>query len=114
MRRIWYLSIIRLRRRKLEVTAAFLSGNGSFVDVRYRLTRPDKAEGRSHIFLIDEASGEVLPLMVLPKQGAVRTKHKNDQRTGVLLFRNQKHFIKSGSKVTLVFGQFVVKNIEIK
>ena len=112
--KIWYLLTYRFKREKLYIIKAQLSGEGSFIDIRYRLTRPDLVKGREHIYLVDEKSGEKFYLMKLPRYGTIQTKHRRYQHTGILLFRNLENMIKSGSKITLVFGELVVKDIIIE
>ncbi|GEM_PF-1369062 len=108
---VWYLITYRLKREKLYIIKAQLSGNGSFIDIRYSLTRPDLLKSKDHIYLIDEESGKKFYLMRLPRYGPIQTKHNKFQHTGILLFRNIDNKIKSGSNFTLVFGKFEVKGI---
>ena len=90
-----------------------MSGDGSFIDVRYGLKRPDKVKGSESIYLIEEQTGKRFYLMRLPRYGSIQTKHCKYQHSGILLFRNSESMIKSKSKVTLVFGELEVKNINV-
>lgn len=112
--KIWYLLTYRFKREKLYIIKAQLSGEGSFIDIRYRITRPDRAKNRELIYLVDEKSEKKFYIMKLPRYGAIQTKHRRYQNTGILLFRNLENTIKSGSKITLVFGKLEVRDIIIK
>ena len=92
---------------------ALLSGNSSFIDIRYKLSRPDKIRGQFPIYLIDEMTGERFELIRLTKYGAIRTKHNKYQPKGILLFYNRNGAIKRGSRITLFFGTLITKNIEV-
>mgnify|MGYP000939581470 FL=1 len=109
--KVWYLITYRFKREKLYIIKAQLSGDGSFIDIRYSLTRPDRIKSKEHIYLIEEKSGKKFYLMRLPRYGPIKTKHNKFQHTGILLFRNIENKIKSGSNFTLVFGKFKVKGI---
>ena len=108
------MAILRFRRTEIRITQALLSGNDSFIDIRYSLSRPDLVKGRIPIYLIDEITGQKFQMMNLSKFGQIRTKHSNYQTTGILLFRNQNGIIKPNSRVTVVFGYLVAKHIEVK
>ncbi|MGG0277480.1 hypothetical protein [Bacillus rhizoplanae] len=114
LRKIWANAILKFRRAELRITRAQLSGNDSFIDIRYSLSRPDLIKGRIPIYLIDEKNGQKFQLMNLPKLGEIRTKHSKYQTTGILLFRNQNGIVKANSRVTVVFGSLVAKHIEVK
>lgn len=114
LRKIWLLVIYRFRQPKIQITKAQLSGNNNFIDIRYRLSRPDKIKGITPICMKEGETGQILHLMNLPKFGAVRTKHSKYQTSGILLFRNQNNIIKLGSKVTIMYGSLKVNNIEIE
>lgn len=107
----WYLITYGFRREKLYILKAQLSGDGSFIDIRYRLTRPDRIRTQGQVYLIDEESGKKYYLMRLPKYGTIQTRHNKFQHTGILLFRNIDNEVKSGSNFTLVFGKFEVKGV---
>ena len=109
--KVWKLITYRFKSEKLYILKAQLSGDGSFIDIRYSLSRPDRIKSKEHIYLIDEKSGKKFYLMRLPRFGAIQTKHKKFQNTGILLFRNIENKIKPGSNFTLVFGKFEVKGI---
>lgn len=109
--RVWYLITYKFKSEKLNILKAQLSGDGSFIDIRYSLTRPDLLKSKEPIYLIDEVSGKKYYIMRLPRYGTIQTKHNKSQHTGILLFRNIDNKLKSGSNFTLVFGKFQVKGI---
>ena len=112
--KVWFKLTYRLRKPSIMITAAMLSGDGGFVDIRYYLTRPDKAQGKFDIFLTNEETQQRLYLARLSKYGVIRTHHNKYRFDGILLFRNRQYIVKSGGKVTLHFGDLKVAGIEIK
>ena len=108
-----YLITYKFRRAAIQVNQATLSGDNSFIDVRYRLSRPDKDQGNFPVYLVDEASGQKLGIMSLPKFGSIRSKHSKHQTLGILLFYNKDNTIKHGSQITLHFGSLIAKNIKV-
>lgn len=114
LKKLWFKFTYRFKKEKINIQKVQLSGEGNFIDVRYSLNRPDKALVVNTTYLIDELTGKLLYLMALPRMGKIQTRHKRDKAGGVLLFRNLDGVIKPGSKVTLVFGKFEVKNIVVE
>lgn len=106
--------IYKLRREKIIILKAQLSGDGNFIDIRYRLTRPDKIISKTQVYITDDNTGNKFYVMKLPRYGLMQTKHGKYQNTGILLFRNHNNILKLDSEVTLVFGKLEVKNIKIK
>lgn len=113
LKKLWNKLTYRFRTPKVCVTRAQLSGNDSFVDIRYRVIRPNKIKGIALIYLIDEATGEKLNLMKIPRYGSVKTKHSSNQEEGVLLFRNLNKTVNNKSKLTLVYDKYKVEHIEM-
>lgn len=111
--RLWYLATYRFRKSKISIIKASLSGDGSFIDIRYWFLRPDKAQGKLPVYLIEEDSGERFQLMRLTKYGLIQTKHNRHQHMGVLLFYNHGNKIKPGSKVNLIYSPYNIKHIEV-
>lgn len=114
LHKMWHLITYRFRKSKIHVNRALISGDGSFIDVRYWLSRPDKVQGRFPVYLLDEASGQRFELMRLAKYGAIKTKHSIYQSAGILLFRNRNCKIRPGDKVTLIYGPLQAKHIEVR
>lgn len=111
--RVWYLITFRFRRASVKVTQAMLSGDGSFIDIRYWLSRPDQARGAFPVYLVDKTTGERLELMRIAKFGAIRTKHNKYINKGMLLFYNRQNIIKPRSRTTLFLGSLIVDDIEV-
>ena len=108
-----YYLFYRMQRPRIQVNQAALSGDGSFIDIRYWLSRPDKAECKLPIYLIDEITGERFNLMTLTKCGVIRTKHSKYQPLGILLFYNRNNALKCGARVSLFFGSLNATHIDI-
>lgn len=111
--KILYLFFCRLKKERIYITKAQLCGDGSFINVKYELTRPDKVKGKESIYLIEEQTCKRFYLMRLPRYGLIQTKHNKYQHSGILLFCNSDRTIKSESKVTLVFGKLEAKHIKV-
>ncbi len=105
--------LYRFRRNRLVVTQAALSGKGSFVDIRYWLSRPDKVGPPCKIYLIHEETGAHLEVMKLARIGPLQTNHAYMAKTGSALFRNRNGLVKPGSKVSLVLGNLRTDHIEV-
>lgn len=103
----------RFRSERIHVIQALLSGDGSFVDLRYRLSRADKALGRFSVHIVDEETGKRLELVRLAKFGTVRTRHNRLQSLGILLFYNRDKIIRNGSMVTLFFDKLRAEHVEV-
>jgi hypothetical protein len=113
IKRIWSLLYCCFRKNKIVITRSVLSGNGSFIDVRYWLSRPDRINPQTKIYLVHPETGTRLGVMNLAKIGPVKTKHTELAETGVVLFRNSNKLITSGSQVSIILGKLKVDNIEI-
>lgn len=113
LKKIWYLFIYRFKKLDLDVLQARLTGDTSFIDIRYIISRPDKLKQNIPIYLIDESNGQRIHLMKLSRYGTIKTKHTKYQSKGVLLFINRNNIIKPHSKVTLVYGDINKHNIEV-
>jgi len=101
------------RRNRIVVTQAVLSGRGSFVDIRYWLSRPDKIIPQTKIYLIHQETGAHLEIMKLARIGPLQTNHACLAKTGTALFRNRNGLVSPGSKVSLVLGNIRTDNIEV-
>ncbi len=110
----YYLLKYHIQKPKITVNEACLSGDGSFVDVRYWISRPSLIKPKPKIFLIHEESGEKLNLMKMTKFGTIRTRHHKLKYAGFLLFYNRDGIVKQGDRVTLYYEQLVSKSVMIK
>lgn len=102
----------------IELQTVRLTAAGHLIDVRYRVLDPDKAvalmKRGDKAFLIDQASGAKLPVP-RTKVGPLRQTGSKPKAGKVypLLFSNTGKLIESGSKVTLVIGNFRMENIVV-
>ena len=113
IRKILYLITCRFRKSEIRIIKAVLSGDGSFVDIRYWLSRPELFTGNIPVSMVCEQTGQRFELMRLPKFGMVRTKHEKRLSTGILLFYNRDRKLCSGSCITLFFGSLCAKNVKV-
>ena len=95
----------------IEVVAIRESAAGYMLDFRYRVLDPAKAaplfERKIKPYLIDEATGAKFQVPVPPKTGALRTTYPPKAgRTYFMFFANPGKYIKPGSRVTVVVGDF--------
>lgn len=111
--KIWYLLTFRFRKARISITSARLSGDGSLIDIRYWLSRPDKLHKNYHFYLLDEVTKEKFYPVNLIKYGTVRTKHGKHTTSGVILFYNRDKKIKVHSKVVLIIDSLLSEQIEI-
>ena len=102
-----------IRPLSIQLTAA-----GSLLDYRFRIVDSDKAmalmKRGDKAFLIDQASGAKLPVP-RTKVGPLRQTGTKPKAGKVypILFSNTGKVIRSGSKVTLVVGDFRMENIVV-
>ncbi len=105
----WGIRVVSLRQ----------TANGHLLDFRYRVVDPEKAAlllRREHKpVLIDEATGKKFPVPQMPKIGALRQSSLAPEAGKVyfILFKNPFGLLKSGSKVTVVIGDFKAENLVV-
>lgn len=102
--------ILRFKKQSISVISASISADGSLIDIRYFLTRPDKVNKDENILLIEESTNLNLEVARATKNGM-----QNNRRNynGMLLFNNKNNHVRHGSMVTLVFSGIKVEHIEI-
>lgn len=103
----------------IEITSLRMSADGHMVDFRYRVLDAKKAETlfarENKPFLIDEASQNVLSVPNTAKIGPLRTSGDSKEgRIYWMFFANIPGLVKSGSKVTVVIGDFRVENLIVQ
>lgn len=104
----------------IEVTGLRLAAGGNMLDFRYKVVDPNKADSftkqSQNVYLIDEATGTKLPLPDAPRTGAMRrTAQKPLAGHGYFLnFPNPERRLQTGSKVTLVMGNFKAENLVVQ
>lgn len=103
----------------IEITSLRMSAAGHMIDFRYRVLDAKKAEPlfarENKPYLIDEASQKVLSVPQTAKVGPLRT--TGDIKEGSIywmFFGNVPGLIKSGSKVTVVIGDFRAENLVVQ
>lgn len=103
----------------VEITGVRLAAAGHMIDFRYRVLEPDKAmpllSRDSKAYLIDQKSEKVLSVPSTAKVGPLRTTGKPEKgRIYWMFFGNTPGFIQSGSKVTVVIGDFRVEDLVVQ
>ena len=95
----------------IELVSLRPTAAGQMLDLRFRVIDPEKAkpllDKGSKAFLMDAASGKVLPVPVT-KAGSMRqtTLKPEAGRVYFMLFSNPGRVVKEGSRVSLVVGRF--------
>jgi len=103
----------------VQVSTLRVSGQGHFIDFRYRVTDPEKAAVMSGTkekpLLIDQETGARLHVPSAPKVGQLRSTAKTLQAGKIYtaLFSNSQGAVKAGHKVTVVFGDFRAENLVV-
>lgn len=104
----------------IEVASLRPSAAGRIVDFRYRVLDADKAarlaSPEAKAYLIDQASGTRLHVPNTPKVGPLRQSAEQVATGKVyfVLFANPYRIVKSGSKVTILTGDFRVENLTVE
>ena len=103
----------------IQVVSLRQTAHGHLLDFRYRVLDSQKAatllRRQDKPYLIDEASGNKLPVPNMPKIGALRQSALTPEAGKVyfVMFKNPNGFIKSGSKVTVVIGHFKAEHLVV-
>lgn len=108
-----YLIIYRFVQPKLIVTQCSFSGDGSFIDIRYWLSRPDKINPKISPYIIT-AQNERLVLMNFSKFGVVKSKFRKHTNSGILLFYNKNKEVSIEDDITLYWDGLIAENIVMK
>lgn len=106
----------------VEVESIRTSAAGNLIDFRYRIKDADKAlylvERGNKPYLIDESTGKVLAVpntaKVGPLRQTVRFGKPKEDRVYFVLFGNPGGFVKPGSQVTVVIGDFRAENLIVE
>ena len=96
-----------------------LASNGYMLDFRYRVTDPEKAlplfDRKIKPYLEDGVSGSRFYVPNPPKIGSLRnTRPPQEDRIYFIIFGNPGMFIKPGSRVTVVVGDFRAENLVVQ
>jgi hypothetical protein len=104
----------------IEVESIRLTAAGHMLDFRYRVLQPEKAavilSRKTKPYLIDQANDKVISTPPTTKIGPLRqtTLKPTAGRTYFMLFSNPGGYIKQGSKVTVVIGDFRGENLIVQ
>ncbi|HBI15365.1 MAG TPA: hypothetical protein DDY20_07610 [Desulfobulbaceae bacterium] len=103
----------------IEITSLHMSAGGHMVDLRYRVLDAEKAEPLfapdNKPYLIDEASQKVLSVPQTAKVGPLRTSGDvKENRIYWMFFGNIPGLVKSGSRVTVVIGDFRAEHLIVQ
>jgi len=108
------------KRWGVEFVALRSVANGYMIDFRYKVIDADKAAQLSNRkfkpYLIDEATGAKLLVPNTPKVGPLRQTSVKPVAGKVyfMFFSNPGRFVKPGSRVTIVIGDFRVEHLVIQ
>jgi hypothetical protein len=91
---------------------------GFMLAFRYKIVDVEKAkllnDKRSKAYLIDEATGNALGVPIMEKLGEMRQKAPPELgRTYFIMFGNPGKLVKSGSRVSVVVGDFRIDNLVV-
>jgi hypothetical protein len=95
----------------VEVLSLRPTAHGQMLDLRFRVTDPDKARSildkRQRAYLLDARTGKSLPVPVT-KSGSLRqtTPRPEAGRVYFMLFSNTGRIVREGDRVDLVVGAF--------
>jgi hypothetical protein len=104
----------------IKIESVRMSAAGHMVDFRYRVLDPEKAgavfDRRNKAFLMDEASGAMLPVPRTAKVGPLRQTNFRADTTRIyfVLFSNHGGYVKSGSLVSFIVGDKRIENIKVQ
>lgn len=103
----------------IEITSVHMTAGDHMIDFRYRVLDANKAAPlfaqENKAYLIDEASQKVLSVPTTAKVGPLRT--SGDVKEGSIywmFFGNIPGLVKSGSKVTVLIGDFRAENLVVQ
>ena len=103
----------------IEITSIRLAMDGYMVDFRYRVLDAKKAEAlfvrKDKPYLIDKVSQKVLAVPNMAKVGPLRTSNKPQEgRIYWMFYGNTGGLVKTGSKITVVIGDFRAENLVVQ
>lgn len=106
----------------IEVVAIRFSAAGQMLDFRYRVLDPGKAapilDPKNKAHVIDQKSGATLVVPRMAKVGSLRQTSRSGMpetnRVYFILFGNPGARVKPGDKVTVIIGDFGVKDLTVQ
>ncbi len=109
----WYArNSLRIQRNwGVDVMGVRPVSTGFMLSFKYRVVDAEKAEllndKRSKAYIIDEATGNILGVPIMEKLGEMRQKSRPELgRNYFIMFGNPGKLVKSGSRVSVVIGEF--------
>jgi hypothetical protein len=103
----------------IQITSIRMTANDHMIDFRYKVLDEEKAKElfvrENKPYLIEQASGKVLAVPVTAKVGPLRSSY-NPQKGRIywMFFGNTRGLVKSGSKVSVVIGEFRAENLVVQ
>lgn len=104
----------------IQVVRVRLAMDGMMVDMRYRITDPQKAMSvlrrDAKLTMVDTATGKVLAVPSLAQVGKLRqlpSAFEDTQRIYWVFFNNSEMAVKAGSSVTLFIGDLKIEGIVV-
>lgn len=103
----------------IEITSLHLTAAGHMIDFRFRVVDPEKAASlfvrQNKPYLIDQDSGQVLSVPRTAKIGPLRPSDPPQQdRIYWMFFGTVPGLVQSGSKVTVVIGDFRAEDLTVQ
>jgi hypothetical protein len=104
----------------IQIIAVRLSAENYMLDFRYRCLEPQKTEilfsRQIKPYLVHEVSGAKFQVPNPPKVGPMRqtTNKPIAGKQYFMIFANPGHYIKSGEKVAIVFGDFKIEHLIVE
>ena len=103
----------------IEISGIRLTSGGFMLDFRYRVIDAKKAAPlfvrAAKPYLIDQETGAKFMVPNPPKTGPLRTSNEPQQgRVYWMFFANPGRYVKQGSKVTVVIGDFRAENLIVE
>lgn len=104
----------------IEISSLRMSAAGQMLDFRYKVIDAEKAaplvKPEWKPYLLDEASGQRLPVPSMPKLGSLRQTAVKLRPGAIyyILFSNRAQVVNSGSKVTVVVGDCRIENLTVQ
>lgn len=103
----------------IDITAIHMTAHNYMVDFRYRVLDAKKAKAlfdrQTKPYLIDQASGKALAVPNTAKLGPLRNSNQpKEGRIYWMFFGNRGGLVDTGSKVTVVIGDFRAEDLVVQ
>lgn len=103
-----------------QVVSLRTTAGGYMLDMRYRVTDPERAAAlfgpKVHAELVHESTGARLGVPSSPKVGPLRqrSEHYDPAKTYFVIFANPAAFVKSGDRMSLRLGEHVLPGLIVR